>query len=225
MIENIQNSIILIDKPYKWTSTDVLRKLKKELGIKKLGHAGTLDPLATGLLILASGKYTKRISEFQQMTKEYVATIKLGATTKSDDAEFPEENIKDTSHITLQKIQEIIPQFIGEIEQIPPVFSAVKIKGKRAYNLARKDPEKSGQIKLEPRKVIVHNIEILDFKNPELKLRITSGKGFYVRSLARDIGQKLGTGGYLLNLRRTKIGDFPVEEAITPDELINKLKQ
>ena len=221
----IQNTILLIDKPYKWTSADVIRKLKEELRIRKAGHAGTLDPLATGLLIVGTGKYTKKLPEIQQMPKEYIATIKLGATTKSDDAEFPEENIKDTSHITEEMINKVLPSFIGEIEQIPPVFSAIKIKGKRAYKLARKNVEELDKIKLPSRKVKVYDIELLDFKNPEVKVKIKSGKGFYVRSFARDLGNILGVGGYLKELRRTKIGDFSVENAYTPEELIKKYKQ
>ncbi len=217
---SLENSILLIDKPQGWSSFDVIRKLKKPLRLKKVGHAGTLDPLATGLLILCTGKFTKKIPEIQKLPKEYLATFRLGATTKSDDAEFPEENIKDTSHLTREIVEETLKKFLGEIEQIPPYFSAVKIKGKRAYKLARKNPEALEKIPMKPKKVFIRSIEILDFRGEEVDVKILCGKGTYIRSLARDLGKELGVGGYVKKLRRTKIGNYSVEEAFTPEELL-----
>ncbi len=217
---SLENSILLIDKPQGWSSFDVIRKLKKPLRLKKVGHAGTLDPLATGLLILCTGKFTKKIPEIQKLPKEYLATFRLGATTKSDDAEFPEENIKDTSHLTREIVEETLKKFLGEIEQIPPYFSAVKIKGKRAYELARKNPEALEKIPMKPKKVFIRSIEIPDFRGEEVDVKILCGKGTYIRSLARDLGKELGVGGYVKKLRRTKIGNYSVEEAFTPEELL-----
>ncbi len=218
----LENTIILIDKPQDWSSFDVIRKLKKPLRLKKVGHAGTLDPLATGLLILCTGKFTKKITELQTLEKEYIATVRLGATTKSDDAEFPEENIKDTSRLTKEMVEKALQKFLGEIEQVPPYFSAVKVKGKRAYELARKNPEELQKIPLKPKKVFIKNIEIIDFREKEIDLKIICGKGTYIRSLARDLGKELGVGGYVKKLRRTRIGEYKVEEAFSPEDLLKQ---
>lgn len=215
--DTLQNGIfLLMDKPKNWTSFDVIRKLQRHWGYKKIGHAGTLDPLATGLLILATGKFTKRIEEVQAKTKTYIANIKLGASTKSFDAEFDEENITDTSHIKQEIIEQVIQQkFIGRIQQVPPVFSAIKVDGKRAYKSARE----GHNIILKPREVEVLSFKILEFlreKKDEknfikLKAEIVCGKGTYIRSLANDLGKELQVGGYLTDLRRTKIGEFVLE--------------
>ena len=177
----------------------------------KVGHAGTLDPLATGLMILCTGKSTKKIESFQAKEKEYTATLKLGATTSSFDMETEEDSDNDTSHVTNELIEEAIKKFQGEIEQVPPIFSAVKIKGKRAFDYARNGEK----VKLQPRKIVIKKIEVESFSLPYLKIRVECSKGTYIRSLARDIGEELKCGAYLTELRRTRIGDFKVEDALT----------
>ncbi len=208
------SDILFIDKPKGITSFGVIRELRKKLNIKKMGHAGTLDPLATGLLIIACGKATKRISEFMGLPKEYVVDIEFGKTSNTYDADgsvtphagshLPEFLAMPRSHF-----ESFLPQFIGDILQTPPIFSALKVKGRRAYDLAR-----TGQaVHLEPRKVHVSSIEILDFSWPIVRLRIACSKGTYIRSIAHDLGQVLGCGGYVKELRRTKIGGYRVEDA------------
>lgn len=200
----------LIDKDKDWTSFDVVAKMRGISKIKKIGHCGTLDPLATGLLILAFGKATKNIHSFQALEKRYIALLKLGATTKSFDSEFPEENTKGYSQITIDDIINASLEFIGEISQKAPIFSAKKIKGKRLYRYAREEKE----IEIAPNIVNVKSIKIEKIDMPFLQMTIDCSKGTYIRSLANDIGEKLGCGAYLFDLRRTKIGKYSVEDAL-----------
>ena len=202
--------VLLFDKPKTWTSFDVVKKVRGLVRIKKVGHAGTLDPLATGLLILCTGKATKSIQGIIDDSKEYEVIFRLGATTPSHDSEFEPEDIKDTSHITQEMVVEGIKAFTGEITQIPPQFSAVKIDGKRAYKSARKGKV----VELRPREVTVEKFSILEYESPEkITAVIRCSKGTYIRSLVHDLGQALGVGGYILELRRTKIGDHSVKDA------------
>lgn len=210
-----QGGVVLIDKESDWTSFDVVAKLRGITRIKKIGHAGTLDPLATGLLIVCLGSATKTISTFQEQTKVYDAVVKLGATTKTDDAEAEEETRCDVSHIGEERIRQILPIFTGEIQQIPPMFSALKKNGVPLYVLARKGHE----IERTARTVHVYTIELQHCKMPFVSLRVVCSKGTYIRSLARDIGQHLGCGAYLHSLRRTAIGDFSVKQALTLQQL------
>lgn len=193
-------------------------RLSKKLGVKKLkiGHAGTLDPLATGVLILCTGKATKRIEEFQGKSKEYTATLQLGATTASFDMEHPVDATYPTEHITKELIEQILLKFVGEIEQIPPDFSACKVGGKPAYKLARKGRE----LKLEAKKLIIDEIKLLDFNDEtmQMSIHVACSKGTYIRALARDIGKALGSGAYLTSLCRTRVGDFTLDDCLTFDE-------
>lgn len=207
----------LIDKEFLWTSFDVIAKLRKVTGIKKIGHSGTLDPRATGLLILAFGKATKRLIEFQNLDKTYNATIKIGATTKSYDGEYEEENIKEISNINFQTIIDTVYSFTGEIQQIPPMFSAKQFEGKRLYKLARKNKN----IEISPKKVIIYSINVLNFDLPFININVECSTGTYIRSLAKDIGDKLNTGAYLYQLRRLKIGDYQVENALKIEDFLS----
>ena len=208
---------LLVDKDTNWTSFDVVAKIRSLTRIKKIGHAGTLDPLATGLLIVCIGKKaTKEIYQFQNLDKTYIAEIKLGATTKTDDSEAEEENPKDTSDINDKSIRNVILKFIGKIEQIPPDYSAKKINGKPAYKLARKDQE----VILKPSIVEIFSIEIQKIELPFVFAEIKCSKGTYIRSLARDIGSKLGCGAYLKKLRRSAIGNYNVENALNINDII-----
>ena len=211
--------IISFDKPIEWTSfglvARVRRLISEKLGTKiKIGHAGTLDPLATGVLLLCTGKATKRIEELQNHTKEYIATLKLGATTTSFDMEHPEDATYPTDHITPELVDEVMGRFVGRIEQIPPAYSACKIKGTRAFDLARRGED----VKLKPKTLVIDEIEVLSFDNPMLTIRVVCSKGTYIRALARDIGKALGSGAYLTSLRRTRIGDYRVEDSIALDD-------
>lgn len=211
--------IISFDKPIEWTSfglvARVRRLISEKLGTKiKIGHAGTLDPLATGVLLLCTGKATKRIEELQNHTKEYIATLKLGATTASFDMEHPEDATYPTDHITPELVEEVMGRFVGRIEQIPPAYSACKIKGTRAFDLARRGED----VKLKPKTLVIDEIEVLSFDNPMLTIRVVCSKGTYIRALARDIGKALGSGAYLTSLRRTRIGDYRVEDSIALDD-------
>lgn len=193
-------------------------RLSKKLGVKrlKIGHAGTLDPLATGVLILCTGKATKRIEEFQGKSKEYTATLQLGATTASFDMEHPVDATYPTEHITKELIESTLSKFIGEIEQVPPDFSACKVGGKPAYKLARKGKE----LKLEAKKLVIDEIELTGFdaEKMQMSIRVVCSKGTYIRALARDIGQALGSGAYLTALCRTRVGDFTLDDCLTFDE-------
>lgn len=217
--------VLLFDKDLEWTSFDLVNRVrntlcrKMEIKKMKVGHAGTLDPLATGLMILCTGKMTKQIESFQAREKEYTATFKLGATTPSFDMETEEDSNRGASHVTNELIEVAIEKFQGEIEQVPPIFSAVKIKGKRAFDYARNGED----VKLTPRKVVISKIEVLSFSSPYLRIRVECSKGTYIRSLARDIGEELKCGAYLTELRRTRIGEFKVENAITVDFFLENL--
>ena len=215
---NTGGGAILINKDIDWTSFDVVAKMRGITKIKKIGHCGTLDPFATGLLILCLEKATKQVETFQNLPKQYNTTIKLGATTKSFDIEQPEEDICDISHLKENDIIATINSFIGVIKQVPPMFSAKKKQGKKLYELARKNVT----IDLDPAEVEIYNIDINKIDLPFINLTINCSKGTYIRALARDIGNKLGSGGYLTQLARTKIGEYDVEEAFTIGELILK---
>lgn len=211
------DKILLINKPYEWTSFDVVNKLRYILKMKKIGHAGTLDPLATGLLIICTGKMTKRIEEFMGLDKEYTGTLVLGQTTPSHDLETELSEKNDIGHLSVEMIHHAACQLTGKILQIPPVHSAIKIGGRRAYAFARKgkDPE------LKPREVEVTDFEITSINLPEITFRIVCSKGTYIRSLVRDLGNALGVGAYLSQLCRTRIGSYTLEksqrlEDITP---------
>lgn len=213
-----KGELILIDKPYRWTSFDVVRTIKAQAkkisGIKriKVGHAGTLDPLATGLLLICTGKKTKEIESFQAMEKEYTGTFYLGATTPCFDLEKEIDQRFDISGISNEEILNVRNQFLGEIEQTPPIYSAVKIEGKRAYDYARNDEE----VKIEPKKVSIFNFDITRIELPEIDFVIRCSKGTYIRSIARDFGRALNNGAHLISLRRTKIGNYNVENALSP---------
>lgn len=214
----ITGETIYIDKPYKWTSFDVVAKVRwllcRKLGVKKLkvGHAGTLDPLATGVVIVCTGRSTKQIDEIQAHTKEYVATLQLGATTPSFDLEKPIDQTYPTAHINRALIDSILPKFMGRIEQVPPAFSAVKVDGDRAYKLARKGEE----VKLKAKILVIDELEVLNFNEPQMQLtlRIVCSKGTYIRALARDIGEALQSGAHLTALRRTRVGEVRVEDCM-----------
>jgi len=225
-VEDFQNGqVLLIDKPLNWTSFQVVNKIrweiKQQFNLKKIkvGHAGTLDPLATGLLILCTGTFTKRIDNFQAQEKEYTGTITVGATTPSYDLETEINANYPISHIDDQLISKIIPQFIGEIEQKPPIFSAIKKDGKRLYELARAGETAD----IKPRKITIKAFEITNFDTPKIDFRVVCSKGTYIRSLANDIGLALNSGAHLSALRRTKIGDFHVKNALSIDAFIASL--
>lgn len=217
--------VLLFNKNIGWTSFDLVGRVRnaicRKLEIKKLkvGHAGTLDPLATGLMILCTGKATKQIESFQAGEKEYVATLKLGATTPSFDMESEEDSKSDYFSVTKEMVLQSLKKFKGEIEQVPPIFSAVKVKGKRAFNYARKGEE----LKLQPRKIVIREIELLSFENPKVSIRVVCSKGTYIRALARDIGEELSCGAYLTGLHRTRIGDYKIEDAMTVDYFLENL--
>lgn len=209
-----------IDKPYKMSSFGALAHIRyllsKKLHFKvKVGHAGTLDPLATGVLILCTGRATKQIEQLQTHTKEYTATLQLGATTASYDLEHPVNETFPTDHITREKLEEALRQFEGEIQQVPPTYSAVKVNGDRAYALRRAGEE----VKLKPKTVRVDEIELLSYddEQKQASIRVVCGKGTYIRSLARDIGRALQSGAYLTSLRRTRVGDFTIEKCVSFD--------
>lgn len=210
-----EGRVLLINKPLEWTSFDVVNKLRNKLKIKKIGHAGTLDPLATGLLIICVGKMTKKIEEFMGQEKEYTGTFVLGQTTPSHDLETEVTEKKNISHLTPEKIQTATKLFKGRINQLPPMHSAIKIGGKRAYKFARKGKT----IELAPREVEVKEFDITDIRLPEVYFRIVCSKGTYIRSIARDMGESLGVGAYLSQLCRTRIGNYKLDDALTIDQV------
>lgn len=210
-----QNKILFIDKPSGMTSFDVIRELRKKLKIRKMGHAGTLDPLATGLLIIALESATKEISNYMNLPKEYEVLIEFGKISDSYDADGEIKETGNLKGIARKDFEELLKDFIGEIDQMPPAFSAKRIKGQRAYDLARKGLK----VDLKPNKVRIFSIEILDWKWPTVSLRVKCGKGTYIRSLAHDLGQRLGCGGYVKELRRTAIGEFRVPDAQKLDNI------
>lgn len=217
----VAGEVLYFNKPLKWTSFDLVNrfryKLSRKLGIKKIkvGHAGTLDPLATGVMIICTGKATKRIDEFQYQTKEYVATLKLGETTPSFDLEKDVDAVYPTEHINQSMVEDVLKQFIGKIEQVPPVFSACKVEGKRAYELARKGEE----VSLKAKTLIIDEIELLEYKLPIIKIRVVCSKGTYIRALARDIGVALHSGAHLIALERTRIGDITLDKCMNPEDI------
>ena len=219
----ISGEIIGIDKPLGWTSFDAVKRIRgaiqRRLGVKKfkVGHAGTLDPLATGVLIICTGRATRLISELQDGMKEYVAELTLGATTPSFDLETEIDETFPYEHITVEKVREILPQFTGKVMQVPPIFSAVKVDGKRAYAFARKGKD----VELKPKPLEIAEIEILDFNPPLLTLRVLCSKGTYIRALARDIGVALGSGAHLSALRRTRVGDIDISQCVTVDKAVD----
>lgn len=211
--------VLYFNKPLEWTSFNLVAKvrgaLRKKLNVKKIkvGHAGTLDPLATGVMIICTGKATKRIEEFQYQTKEYIANIKLGATTPSYDLEHEIDATYPTSHLTKELVEKTLKSFIGEIQQIPPSFSACKIEGKRAYDLARKGEE----VNLKPKLLVIDDIELLDCNLPDISIRVVCSKGTYIRALARDIGEALNSGAHLTGLIRTRVGNITLDDCMDPD--------
>jgi tRNA pseudouridine55 synthase len=223
----VEGEVLYVAKPLTWTSFNLVNKLRwklqKTLNLKKLkvGHAGTLDPLATGVMIICTGKSTKRIESFQYQTKEYIATLELGATTPSFDLELPVDGTYPIDHITAEFVNEIIPRFLGEIWQVPPAYSAVKVDGKRAYDYARDGQ----QVELKPKLLVIDEIEVLDFTLPILKIRVVCSKGTYIRALARDIGLALGSGAHLIALERTRIGDVKLENCWQIEELVQHVEK
>jgi len=217
--------VILIDKPYGWTSADAVRKIKFTLqrffGQKniKVGHAGTLDPLATGVLLICAGKATKIAEELQSQPKEYIAEIMFGATTPSFDLEKEIDAVYPHDHITMQSIENMLPLFMGEIEQIPPIFSAKLINGKRAYEYAREGKEKE----LKPSRISIYGLQIISFSNPVLKIAVSCSKGTYIRSLARDFGVALNSGGHLIGLTRSSSGGYRIENSLSINETFSDL--
>jgi len=213
-------AVVLVDKPYRWTSFDVVNKLRKFLHVK-IGHAGTLDPLATGLLIICTGKLTKSIEGFQKQPKEYTGIIRLGATTPTYDLESEPQDFKETMHLTAADLQAATQKFTGDILQLPPQHSAIKKDGKRAYEYARAGKE----VALKARPVTISAFELTKVELPEVHFRVACSTGTYIRSLAHDLGQELGCGGYLQELRRTKIGDFDVADAPDMEAWTGYLKE
>lgn len=223
----ISGEIIAVDKPLGWTSFDAVKRLRSELSRRlkvrklKVGHAGTLDPLATGVMIICTGRATRRIEELQSGVKEYIATIALGATTPSFDLETEIDATFETTHITRELVADILQtRFTGEIEQIPPEFSACKVDGKRAYEMARKGQE----VKLRAKKLVIDEIELLSFAQNEIIIRVVCSKGTYIRALARDIGAALGSGAHLTALRRTRVGDFRAEDCLSIEKAVELIK-
>ncbi len=215
-----EGRVLMINKPLHWTSFDVVKKIRGLIKIKKIGHAGTLDPLATGLLIICTGKFTKKINEYMGMPKEYTGTITLGATTPTFDLESEPENIKDISHLTSEQIQEATKKFIGPILQMPPQHSAIKKDGMRLYESARKGIH----VKVEPRPITIHEFEITKIDGAIIHFRVVCSTGTYIRSLANDFGETLAVGGYLSSLCRTQIGDFNVLTAQSIEAFEMELK-
>ena len=228
MRDFVEGEVLAFDKPLHWTSFDVVAKIRwnlcRKLGTKKLkvGHTGTLDPLATGVVIVCTGKKTKFIEQLQYVVKEYVATLQLGATTPSFDLEKEIDATYPTAHITRELIDKTIPEFIGEQWQVPPIFSAVQINGKRAYEFARKGQE----VELKPKLLVIDEIEVQNFdaQKMQLTIRVVCSKGTYIRALARDIGQRLNSGAHLIALRRTRVGNTRVEDCMTIESFLEELK-
>lgn len=222
-----EGEVLYFDKPYRWTSFALVNKVRyhisRRLGVKKIkvGHAGTLDPLATGVMIVCTGKATKRIEEFQYHTKEYIATLQLGATTPSYDLEKEIDATFPTGHITRELVEETLQRFVGTIEQVPPVFSACKVDGKRAYELARKGDE----VRLKPKTLVIDEIELLACNLPEIKIRVVCSKGTYIRALARDIGEALHSGAHLTGLIRTRVGEVALDCCMKVEDFEDWLNQ
>ena len=228
MLNPIKGEVFYLDKPLGWTSFDVVKrirgKLHHRLGIKKLkvGHAGTLDPLATGVLIVCTGKMTKQIDELQAHVKEYVAEITLGATTPSFDLETPIDATYPTEHITREQVEQVLrQQFVGSIKQVPPSYSACKVDGHRAYKMARKGKE----VELKAKELVIDEIELLNYSMPRIEIRVVCSKGTYIRALARDIGQAWGSGAHLTALRRTRVGGVRVDDCLQVPDMLDLLEE
>ncbi len=216
-----EGAVLLIDKPLQWTSFDAVRKIRYLIKIKKVGHAGTLDPLATGLLIICTGKFTKKINEYMAQEKEYTGSFTLGATTPTYDLESTPENFKPYEHLTKEEIISATQKFMGEIDQVPPIHSAIKKDGKRVYELARRGVD----VKLEPRKITIKEFEVDSSELPIVKFRVVCSTGTYIRSLANDFGEALGCGAYLSSLCRTRIGEFLLKDAMSVAEFEKNIKE
>lgn len=225
-MDYISGEILVIDKPYRWTSFDAVKRLRgavqRRLNAKrfKVGHAGTLDPLATGVLLVCTGRATKRIAELQEGMKEYVAEITFGATTPSYDLEKEIDATYPWEHITPELIAETLPKFQGHVMQVPPVFSAVKVDGKRAYNYARKGKE----VEIKAKPLEIKELEVLNWEAPKLTLRVLCSKGTYIRALARDLGEAMNSGAHLTALRRTRVGDYTIDNAMSLDQALELIK-
>ena len=221
----VDGEVLCIDKPLGWTSFDAVKRLRgavmRRMGVRKfkVGHAGTLDPLATGVMIVCTGKATKRIEELQAGVKEYVATMALGATTPSFDLETDIDATYPTEHIDRKMVENVLTRFTGRIEQVPPAYSACKVDGKRAYTMARKGKE----VELKAKVLVIDEIELLDFKPEEITVRVVCSKGTYIRALARDIGLALGSGAHLTALRRTRVGDVKVDDCMSVDAAVDMI--
>jgi tRNA pseudouridine55 synthase len=211
--------VLLINKPLQWTSFDAVRKIRNLIRIKKVGHAGTLDPLATGLLIICTGKFTKQINNYMAQEKEYTGTFTLGSTTPTYDLESEPVNHKSTEGITTEQLKDATKQFIGEIMQVPPAHSAIKIDGKRVYELARQGKE----VKIEPRKITIKEFELTNIELPIVSFRVVCSTGTYIRSLANDFGAAVGCGAHLSSLCRTRIGAFTLAQSQTIEEFEKSL--
>ena len=227
MLNPVEGEIFYVDKPLRWTSFDVVKRIRgvlsRRTGIKKLkvGHAGTLDPLATGVMTVVTGRATKRIEELQAHTKEYVAEIRLGATTPSFDLETEVDAEYPWQHIGREQIVEALSKFVGAIKQVPPAYSACKIDGRRAYKMARKGKE----VNIKAKELVIDEIELVGMQLPVITVRVVCSKGTYIRALARDIGEALGSGAHLVGLRRTRVGDIRVESCEQVDQLIDRLEK
>lgn len=225
-MDYISGEVLVIDKPYRWTSFDAVKRLRgalqRRLNAKrfKVGHAGTLDPLATGVLLVCTGRATKRIAELQEGMKEYVAEITFGATTPSYDLEKEIDATYPWEHITPELIAETLPKFQGHVMQVPPVFSAVKVDGKRAYNYARKGKE----VEIKAKPLEIKELEVLNWEAPKLTLRVLCSKGTYIRALARDLGEAMNSGAHLTALRRTRVGDYTINDAMSLDQALELIK-
>ena len=225
-VEFLEGYVAVIDKPYEWTSADVVRKIKFQLrkcGYPKIkiGHAGTLDPLATGILLVCIGRATKQVEALQAEEKEYVAELMLGATTPSGDMEHEVDNTYPTEHITREMVEEALKSLTGEREQLPPLYSAKKVQGVRAYEFARAGEE----IELKKALINIYELELVEYDMPRIKIRVRCSKGTYIRSLAFEIGEALNSGAYLTSLRRTRSGGFTVEKSHTLDDFMEKLRE
>lgn len=221
-----EGEILYFDKPFGWTSFALVSRVRvmisRKLDVKKIkvGHAGTLDPLATGVLIVCTGKATKRIEEFQYQTKEYIASLRLGATTPSFDLETPVDVVYPTEHITKELVENTLIQFIGSIQQVPPVYSAVKIDGKRAYDYARKGET----VEIKAKELVIDEIELMEYAFPLIKIRVVCSKGTYIRALARDLGLALHSGAHLTALQRTRIGAVSIDKCMNLEQFEKQLK-
>jgi len=227
MMDFITGEVVYFNKPLDWTSFDLVNKFRYQLSRKlqlkkiKVGHAGTLDPKATGVMIVCTGRATKRIEEFQGQTKEYLATLMLGATTPSFDLEKEIDATYPTGHITREMVEDVLKRFIGSIEQVPPAFSACNIDGKRAYKLARKGKD----VSLKAKTLMIDVLELIDCKLPVIQLRVVCSKGTYIRALARDIGQALDSGAHLIALERTRVGDVTLDQCMNTDDIDSFLNE